>query len=174
MIPLDPLSLGIGLAVWLAFRKQEETHFGQLTPERDEVYRNALEYLHDPVRLRKLAEDFQKFGLKVQASMLRKRADWRGRTEEQKAAHNAIFERAMASPNIQAVLQVAKAFEDMTATVKASQLRKHVADLVEKSKVVEVKVTEVKKDVNGTSKVVEVIPRNGPAGRLEEKEETTE
>jgi len=160
MIPLDPLSIGIGLAVWLAFKKQDDTQFGMMTPEREEVYRNALEYLQDPDRLKQLANDFQKYGLKVQATMLRKRAAWRSRSPELRAAHDTIFQRALSSTNIQAILNTAKAFEDMTATVKAGQLREHVKKLVEAARTVEVKVVE--KDANGTSKVVEVVPKDIP------------
>src|SRR6185369_12180104 len=101
---LDPTTIGIGLALWFGFRKQQNTQFGVLTPQREEVYRNALEFLQDPMKLTELAEHYQQEGLKVQAAMLRKRAEWRGRTTPVKAQHEHIFNQAMASTNQHAIL----------------------------------------------------------------------
>lgn len=132
---LDPLTMGVGLAVWLAFRKQSnsQSQFGVLTPEREEIYNNALEFLHDPMRLEKLAEDFRREGLKVQSAMLKKRAEWRARNPQQKAEHEDVFTRAMKSTNIHAILEVAKAFEQLTATAKAKQLRDRAKALYEEN-----------------------------------------
>jgi len=129
MIPLDPLTATLGFLCWMAFRRQAGTNFGQMTPEREEVFRNAMEFLRDPARMRSLAEEFQKEGLKFQALLLRKRADWRERPPELRASHDKIFAKAMLSSNIQAILGVAQAFEDMTATVKAKQLREHAKEV---------------------------------------------
>lgn len=154
---MDPLTIGVGIALWLAFRKQGESQFGVLTPEREEVYKNALEHLKDPMRLMELAKEFQVTGLKAQAAILRKRAEWRGRTDQQRESHEAIFKKAMQSENIQAILHVAQAFEDMTATVKAAQLRERVTNLVRERQ--EQASKTVKTTSNGTSKVVD-IPKN--------------
>ena len=62
LIMLDPLTIGIGAAIFLAFRNQGGSQFGVLTPEREEVYRNALEFLHDPLKLEELAVNYQKEG----------------------------------------------------------------------------------------------------------------
>jgi hypothetical protein len=113
----------------MAFKKQSSTAFGVLTPEREEVYKNAMEYLQDPVKLRDLAANFEKEGLKAQAHWMRKRAEWRARPDEVKAKHNAIFEKALESENIQAILDVAKIFESLTATIKAAQLRERAKSL---------------------------------------------
>lgn len=129
MIPVDPLTATIGFLVYMAFRKQNGSKYGQMTPEREEVFKNAMEYLKDPQRMQALAEEFQKEGLRFQAFLLRKRAQWRARPAEVRAAHEEIFGKAMASENIKAILDVAKAFEEMTATVKAKQLRDHAADV---------------------------------------------
>jgi hypothetical protein len=128
---LDPTTIGIGVAIWLAFRNQGNSQFGVLTAERDEVYRNALEFLHDPLKLEELANTYQKEGLKVQAAMLRKRAEWRGRSETLRAQHEDIFNRAMQSKNVHGILAVAEAFEKMTATAKAKELREHAKGLYE-------------------------------------------
>lgn len=130
---LDPITIGIGAALWLAFRNQGNSQFGVLTTEREEVYRNALEFLHDPLKLEELANNFQKEGLKVQAAMLRKRAEWRGRSEALKKQHDAIFAKAMASTNVHAILGVAEAFEKMTATAKAKELRDRAKALYEEN-----------------------------------------
>ena len=125
----DPVTIGLGVAVWLAMRKQSNTQFGVMTIEREEMYRNALEYLKDPARLEALAVEFTREGLKLQATMLRKRAEWYGRSTDQKATHDAIFAKAMASVNVQGILGVAQAFENMSATLKAKRLRDHAAEV---------------------------------------------
>lgn len=125
----DPITIGVGALIWMAFKKQSSTAFGVLTPEREEVYKNAMEYLQDPVKLRDLAANFEKEGLKAQAHWMRKRAEWRARPDEVKAKHNAIFEKALESENIQAILDVAKIFESLTATIKAAQLRERAKSL---------------------------------------------
>lgn len=125
MIPIDPLTATIGFLCWMAFRKQSGTQFGQMTAEREEVFNNAMQFLTDPNRLNNLAEEFQKEGLKVQAFLMHKRAEWRARPPEVQQEHNKIFDKAMKSENIKAILNVAKSFEVMTATIKAKQLREH-------------------------------------------------
>lgn len=172
---LDPLTIGIGAAIFLAFRNQGGSQFGVLTPEREEVYRNALEFLHDPLKLEELANNYQREGLKVQAAMLRKRAEWRGRSETLRAQHDAIFEKAMESTNVHAILGVAEAFEKMTATQRAKQLRDRAKELYEineaaaKAKAEAAKAPKPepapaesavvpKAKANGTT--TEVIPRN--------------
>ncbi len=171
---LDPMTIGLGIALWMGFRKQSGTQFGVLTPQREEVYRNALEFLQDPMKLNELAEHYQQEGLKVQAAMLRKRAEWRGRTSQVKAQHEHIYTKAMESTNVHAILSCAEAFEKMTATVKAQKLRDRAKALYEAneqaaqntsddSAPIHVAPTEsstrVKASSNGASKA-ESIPRN--------------
>ena len=133
MLSLDPMTIGLGIALWLGFRKQTGTQFGVLTPQREEVYRNALEFLQDPMKLNELAEHYHQEGLKVQAAMLRKRAEWRGRSDQLKAQHEFIFTKAMKSTNIHAILGCAEAFEKMTATVKGKQLRERAKALYDEN-----------------------------------------
>jgi len=128
----DIVTMGALGLLFLAFKKQSNTQFGVLTPEREEMYRNAMEHLKDPERLRKLAVEFQREGLKAEAYCMRKRADWRGRSPEVRAQHDEIFKRAMQSENALAVLEVASIFENMTATIKAQQLRNHATELNDK------------------------------------------
>jgi len=167
---MDPLSIGIGLALWLAFRKQGESQFGVLTPEREEVYKNALEHLKDPMRLVELAKEFHVTGLKAQAAMLRKRAEWRGRTDQQREAHEAIFEKAMNSTNVQAILHVAQAVEGMTATIKAARLRDRVKTLIREKQEKAAKATaETTDKTNGAVKTD--IPRNTDSSKTVESTE---
>jgi len=174
---LDPTTIGLGIALWLGFRKQQNTQFGVLTPEREEVYRNALEFLTDPMKLNELAEHYQREGLKVQAAMLKKRAEWRGRSTPVKAQHEHIFNQAMQSENVHAILACAEAFEKMTATVKAKQLRDRAKALYEENEAKakntvddsapshpapQESSTRVKAPSNGAAKA-ESIPRNTEA-----------
>lgn len=157
---LDPLTLGIGAALWLAFRNQGNSQFGVLTPEREEVYRNALEFLHDPLKLEELANNYQKEGLKVQAAMLRKRAEWRGRSDQLRLQHEAIFAKAMESTNIHAIMGVAEAFEKMTATAKAKQLRDRAKALYDANEA-EAKAKATPEHVPAESAVVPKAKTNG-------------
>jgi hypothetical protein len=159
------MTLGIGATLWLAFRKQTGSEFGVLTTEREEIYKNALEFLQDPLKLEELATHFQREGLKVQAAMLRKRAEWRGRSEKLKAEHDLIFKRAMESTNIHGILGVAEAFEKMTATVKSKELRNYAKKLYDANeiKAAEAKVAAelvINKNESAKTNGVHDIPRN--------------
>lgn len=126
---IDPITIGALSLLFLAFKKQQGQKHGELTPEREEMYVNAMQHLLDPERLKKLSEEFEQAGLKTQAFLLKTRAAWRARPDSVKAAHDEIFSKAMLSENINAVLEIAQHFENMTATVLAGKLRRHAADL---------------------------------------------
>ena len=126
---IDPLTVMIVGAGALVFREMNRKDYGVLTPSRDERYRNVMEYCHQPELLLEEARLFHEYGLKAQAAMLKRRAEWRARLPEQKAAHEEIYQKALKSDNIQAILEVANAFEGWTATKKASNLREHVRDI---------------------------------------------
>ncbi len=126
----DPVTIGIGLLIWKAFNTQAGKDFGILTPARKEVYNNAMEYA-PPDKLRLLADDFQKEGLKAEAHWMRVRADWRSRPPEVKRKHDDVFAKALQSEKVEGILDVAKIFENMTATIKAAQLRARATSLTE-------------------------------------------
>lgn len=107
----------------------QASKLGKETTEREEIFLDALEHLTDPEKLRKLADAFEREGLHVKAVVLRKRADLRALPYETKLAHRAILRKALASTNIPAMLSVAKAFEDMTATGSALQIRNRISEL---------------------------------------------
>jgi hypothetical protein len=129
MFSLDPLTVGGGILLWKLFQKSTGPGFGAMTPQREEIYKNALEHLQDPAKLKSLAEAFEREGLKAQGAVLRRRADWRSRDENTKKKHEEIFQKALKSKNVAAILEVALAFESMTATLKAKQLRDYADSL---------------------------------------------
>lgn len=128
----DPLTAGVLFAGWLAWRKQTGTNFGVLTPDREDLYRNALAHLQDPDKMKALADAFEKEGLKLQAKLLRKRAEWRSRDAAKRDQHEAVYQKALLSENATAVVEIAKAFESMTATAKAARLYEHARNLRDK------------------------------------------
>ena len=128
---MDPLTLLLVGAGALVFKEMNRKDYGVLTPSRDERYRNAMEYCHQPELLLEEAKLFTEYGLKAQAAMLTRRAEWRARSPEQKKAHEDVYQKALKSENITAILEVALAFEGWTATKKASNLRERVQKLQE-------------------------------------------
>jgi hypothetical protein len=129
---MDPLTLLIGGVGILVFKEMNRKDYGVLTPSRDERYRNAMESCHQPDMLLEEAKLFSEYGLKAQAAMLKRRAEWRARPAELKKTHEEIYQKALTSENIPAILEIAFAFEGWTATKKASNLREHVRELQEK------------------------------------------
>ncbi len=129
---IDPLTLFIVGAGALAFREMNKKDYGVLTAARDERYRVAMSSCNDPSVLLAEAKLFADHGLKAQAAMLKRRAEWRSRPEEVKKTHEDIYTKAMQSTNIAAILEVAAAFEGWTATKKASALREHARLIQEK------------------------------------------
>jgi hypothetical protein len=101
-----------------------------MTQERRDVYLAALEHLADPKALRELADGFEREGLPIEASMLRKRADLRAMPREKWENYRAICERAIQKPdaNPEALEEMASGFDAMTATGTATKLRKRAAE----------------------------------------------
>jgi len=157
---IDPLTIFMVGAGALAFRELNRKDYGILTPARDERYRNAMEHCHNPEVLLAEAKLFADHGLKAQAAMLKRRAEWRSRPEEVRQQHEDIFQKALKSENIQGIVIVANAFEGWTATKKAATLRERVRTLQEATakEVVQKAAAEATKEVkhaNGNG-----IPRN--------------
>ncbi|MGA7119354.1 MAG: hypothetical protein WBY94_04610 [Polyangiaceae bacterium] len=126
-MPIGLLEITIGALLFGAWKKSEKK--GVLTPEREKVYKAALAELHVPSELRKLADVFEAQGLAVEATMLRRRADLREQTPEQKRARRDAFDKGLASEDVGAVERLADAFESITATGAAKALRKHAEDV---------------------------------------------
>lgn len=135
----------------LAWKKSGKK--GQFSDERKKIYEAALESLTDPEKLRRMADEFEKEGLTLQAAMLRKRADLRSLPREQIEKYHEIRDKALKSENVDAILRLADAFETITATGEAKKLRNH-AEEVKKRKAeqapfdkLEEKIPEVKAEV---------------------------
>lgn len=167
----DPLTIGLGIVAWLAVRKQGQTQFGALTPQREEIFKNAMAHLMDPRRMVQLATEFQQQGLNVQAYLLRKRAEWRSRSPEQRRAHEVIFHKAMASENIEAIAAVANAFEAQTATSMAEKLRERIIAIqkqtIEKARADAQKQAEATAPVKPATQATAPAPVNGMSGHTE-------
>lgn len=127
----DPMTLLLIGGSILAYREINKKDYGVLTPSRDERYRNSMEYCHQPELLLEEAKIFHEYGLKAQAAMLKRRAEWRARSPELKQAHEEVYQKALKSKNIPGILEVAAAFEGWTATKKAANLREHIRVLQE-------------------------------------------
>ncbi len=159
---IDPLTLFIGGGIWLAFKEINKKDYGVLTPERDERYRNSMEYCYQPEQLLQEAKVFYEFGLKAEAAMLKRRSEWRARSDDVKKAHEDIYKKALASKNIPGILEVAAAFEGWTATKKAANLRDHVRELQESALQVAAQraADSVHKDTKGGNGAAKDIPQN--------------
>ena len=114
--------------VFLAWRKVRGRK--GMTAERKDIYLSALEHLVDPEALRKLADGFEKDGLPIEASMLRKRADLRAMPREKWENFRALCERAIqkADSDPQVLEEMAQGFDAMTATGTAMKLRRRAAE----------------------------------------------
>ena len=114
----------------MAYRKGSKR--GVLTPEREEMYLEALATIRGPnapILFRKLALGFEKEGLPLQAKMLCLRADYLDAPEVKKEERRMVRDRAMKSTNVAAIEIVANEFERLTATGVARDLRKHAQDV---------------------------------------------
>lgn len=124
LVPVCVVGLSV-LAVW----KARQPNGGTMTPNRKVIYENALLTVKDPQALNKLADAFQEAGLDAEASVLRKRANLRSLPKEQKEARRQVFQKALKSDNVDAILKIADAFERETATGSAAALREYANTL---------------------------------------------
>jgi len=99
-----------------------------LTEKRKETFERAMVSSNDDMpsdRLYRLADEFQRVGLKEQTNLLRKRAALRDMSPEEKKRNSEILQRAFTSKNLEAIEKVAKAFEEKGAVGAAASLRKY-------------------------------------------------
>lgn len=131
-----PILLGLGaLGAGVGYLRHKRKPKG-LTPERKKVYDEALRSLKEPEKLRKLADVFDKEGLKVEAEMLRKRAALRELPAEDKAKRKEAFRKGMRThddngkvQNPDKVEKLAGAFLSQGATGNATALKRHAEGL---------------------------------------------
>ncbi len=100
---------------------------GTMTPKRKLLYENALATMKEPEKLRALADEYEKEGLKAQAEMLRKRAALRELPQEIKDKRRDAYRRAMSSDLPDEIDKVAAAFEEAGAIDAAKALHDHAS-----------------------------------------------
>lgn len=125
-----PIALGVGAmgAAWWKVKNRKP----KMTPARKRIYTEALRSLKDPAKLKVLADEFEKEGLKHEAEMLRKRAALRAKPEVLKKEHAEAFRKGMASTNPEGVNKLANAFAKTGALAAASRLKQYAKGLVNK------------------------------------------
>lgn len=128
VVPIVVGAGALGAAYWRVKSRRPK-----LTPQRRKIYTEALKSLKDPAKLRKLADEFEKEGLKHEASMLRKRADLRAKPPAVKEAHLDAFKKGMQSKDPKAVEKLANAFASKGALTSAAKLKKYAMGLVNPS-----------------------------------------
>jgi len=124
---LVPILIGVGSVVCYKLWQKKT---GQMNPERQQIYEQALVSLADPVSLRNLADAFQKEGLTEQADMLRKRAALREMPEDVKEGRRRALAKGLKSEDKVGVATLADAFEKEGAVGAAQRLRDYLAGLV--------------------------------------------
>jgi len=130
MIPslLSVLLVGTGAlaAYWLwKLRAQGSIAHGTLTPERQVIYEMAIEHLRDAKSLRSIADEFERQGLPTVALRLRKRADVQELPQAKKDERRDIYKKARKSTNVEAILAVAKVFDEDGSPGAAYSLRSY-------------------------------------------------
>lgn len=127
MIPLLPAAaLGLIGAGWYKARQAKQ---GELTPTRRKIYHAAMSKLEDPAKLKELAGEFDKAGLRSYGEMLRKRANLRALPADVKAIRRKVFKEMLVSKDKDAVLRVAQAYENEGAWGNAQALRTYANSL---------------------------------------------
>lgn len=124
----------IGFFGLLALAAKKALQKGKIDPESETIFHEALANLHGPAapeHFRTLAKQYDKDGWHLHARILRARADYLDASPAEKAERTAIIARAMKSTNVEAILEVAAAFEGMTATGIARDLRQHAREVQE-------------------------------------------
>jgi len=126
LLPIIVIGLGVG-----AFRqagKRAKTE-GVLTPQRQQVFEQAMQGKRDPAELRDLARAFRAQGLPGPAELLEKRAKLRELSPELTLQRRAAFKKAMTSQDPAAVNHMADLFEREGALGAAAKLRQYAAGL---------------------------------------------
>lgn len=127
MFPIVPVVV-VGLAGGALWRVKK-LKYGVMTPERKEFFEKSLK-LKDPIKLRTVADSYQKMGLKTEANELRKRAALREAPKELKDKRTAAFQKAISSTDPNKVSVVANAFHAIGAYEAAQKLRNYARHLI--------------------------------------------
>lgn len=115
------LTAGSGYAV----SKRSKKPVAGMTPSRQKLFETLLQHQRDPKKLRKMADKFEGEGLESEANKLRRFAAICELPKEKKDERRAIFRKALASKNKEAVLNAAKVYDDDGCIGAAAALRKY-------------------------------------------------
>lgn len=121
---------GTTLLAWHRAKKRaaDPTSCPNLNADQKKIYETALKTLKDPVKLRALADAFDKVPAKACADKLRQRATL-AEPGPLKDARRDAFKKAMASKDPKAVQAVATAFQKVGADGAAESLGKYAKGL---------------------------------------------
>ena len=121
--PLIPVIAYSALAAggWFGYKKLRG---GKMTDKQKKIYAAAL-HEKDPVKLRALADGFDKAGLKKEAELLRKRALISEKSPADKKKWRTAFKKGMKAKDPKAIDNLAKAFESQGATDAAAKLKQY-------------------------------------------------
>ena len=136
--PAIPVVVG-SLAAYSAWRKFKKPP--AMTPERKKIFEQAMKTLNEPDKLRKLADEFEKQGLKGQAAELRKRAAIFAASPAVKEQRRQVFKKAMNSNNPTAIKTVAAAFHKVGHYEAAQKLRNYARGLFKNMPPIKAKAT---------------------------------
>lgn len=129
-LPLLPIVVVcLGAAAYHKTSSQKGPGKGVLTPERQHFFEVAIKECKDPEKLRIFAKKYREQGLPMHAEMLEKRANLRAIPNDKKKERRAIFKRAMKSTDINAIRNLANAYEREGCTGAARELREYAASL---------------------------------------------
>jgi hypothetical protein len=102
---------------------------GTMTPQRQIMYEEAMTKIDDPEKLLLCAAEFQKQGLPLQATMLRKAAKLRSLPDDVKTKREAVFRKVFELKDKSKVLQAAEAFQSEGCWASAEKIREYAQGL---------------------------------------------
>lgn len=126
---LPVAAAGVGYGAYRAARNKWGKTSCEMTPERRRVYEQALEKLKDPVKLRMLADEFEKAGCRKEADHLRKRAALGEQTPEQTLAARKLYRDALKTKDATKALAAAAYFKKIAADGAARHIEARVRAL---------------------------------------------
>ncbi len=97
--------------------------FGILTPARDAFFQAAMREKKSPESFRALADQFETYGLPLQAKLLRARADSRSLASDQLNARRKVVAQVFASKDPKKMRDFADLCEQAGMTATAGRLR---------------------------------------------------
>ena len=106
-----------------------KTNTGAMTPQRQIIYEEAMTKVESPEKLLALADAYQKEGLPLQATMLRKAARLRALPPDVQEKRKAVFIELMSSTDKAKVLKAVDIFTQEGCWGSAEKLRQYAQGL---------------------------------------------